>query len=121
MKALFDNDPILQIMFEFLTEECAVFVAEAVAASSFVLSDEPVLIDPVEELKYVLPVSPKYAFFALCTKAVGNANIGFYTMPIKIVEAVNLLTIQSAKRYILCSPEYESSASELIAFSTREE
>lgn len=104
-----------------LRERCALSVGRAEGDTMFILSDEPVIIDPDERTKYIFPISPRYALFVLWLNSphrrmmIYAGDCECKVVSRERVEEVNLLSIQNAERFVFCSPEYQKTVLRLIA------
>ena len=109
-----NENSALDVVLNFLMKECYTYIVRA-EESMFLMADEPVLIHKFPDIKYLYPISPKYAIACSVFESESKLQSKFF-MPISKegVRKVNLQTIKNAERFIVFNEAVQKEALELI-------
>lgn len=109
-----NENSALDVVLNFLMKECYTYIVRA-EESMFLMADEPVLIHKFPDIKYLYPISPKYAIACSVFESESKLQSKFF-MPISKagVRKVNLQTIKNAERFIVFNEAVQTEALELI-------
>ena len=109
-----NENSALDVVLNFLMKECYTYIVRA-EESMFLMADEPVLIHKFPDIKYLYPISPKYAIACSVFESESKLQSKFF-MPISKegVRKVNLQTIKNAERFIVFNEAVQREALELI-------
>ena len=109
-----NENSALDVVLNFLMKECYTYIVRA-EESMFLMADEPVLIHKFPDIKYLYPISPKYAIACSVFESESKLQSKFF-MPIfkEGVRKVNLQTIKNAERFIVFNEAVQKEALELI-------
>ena len=109
-----NENSALDVVLNFLMKECYTYIVRA-EESMFLMADEPVLIHKFPDIKYLYPISPKYAIACSVFESESKLQSKFF-IPISKegVRKVNLQTIKNAERFIVFNEAVQKEALELI-------
>lgn len=96
------GDNFIDFMTTFIEEGCSTFIAIAAENKTFILSDNPVLIDAFPDVHYLMPITPNIAICFEWKDISKNRNGDFIFINDKGVDRINNLTCNNAKRWIVC-------------------
>lgn len=115
------SDSFLDTVLNFLMEECYAYIVRA-EESMFLMADEPVLIHKFPDIKYLYPISPKYAIACSIFESESKQQSKFF-MPISKegVIKVNFQTIKNADRFIVFNEVVQKEALDLINSTIKQE
>lgn len=108
-KSEVEGKNLLTHIWDFISNECAIYLIKAEPESRFIISDNPVLIDDFPDAKYVFPISPQLAVCCcLWDQAKDKQDGGCIEINADGVDKINQLLFDKANRWVVCKIEDSS-------------